>query len=159
MCQSALCLLVKGRVQTEFLPPCLPHVDISEDADDDYVITEGTPVMDSGSTFQGYNAEVNNPSDVAAVLDHSLYLDGVAAATHRIYAYRCKSDSGVIHENFDSDGDEGIGLALLCAMRDTDVKNRLWFVTRTCKPDYQHLGKKRFEHAVATCKDAYDQLV
>ena len=38
------------------------------------------------------------------------------------------------------------------------VVNKLWVVTRYCKPDYGHIGKKRFDHAIAVCRDANSQL-
>jgi hypothetical protein len=89
--------------------------------------------------------------DVSVVLEQSLKLDGIAAATHRIYAYRYKGSGGGINENFDSDGDDP---ELLKAMRDDKILNRTWIVTRLCGPDYNHIGKKRFDHAGQTCSSA-----
>jgi len=58
---------------------------------------------------------------VSVVLEQSLKLDGIAAATHRIYACRYKGSGGAINYNFDSDGDDGVGLQLLRAMQITII--------------------------------------
>ena len=65
---------------------------------------------------------------------------------------------GGVCENFDSDGDYGIGLELLKAMREADICDRLWIATRTCKQDYVHIGKKRFEHSINACTAANTTL-
>ena len=57
-----------------------------------------------------------------------------------------------------TDGDDGIGLELLKAMREANVCDRLWIATRTCKQDYVHIGKKRFEHSINACTAANTTL-
>ena len=151
-------LYVKGQLQTRFLPPCLPTVDITRDDVPQFTITDDNPIQDSGSTFIGYASEVSNVEDVAVVLDQHLQLGGVATASHRMYAYRFRSSKGKILENFESDGDEGVGMELLKAMSEANVSNRVWIATRTCNRDYKHIGKKRFEHVIASCSNANAKL-
>ena len=148
-------LFVKGRLQSRFLTPTLPEVD---DDVPEFTVTESESISDTGSTFKGYAAAITSLDDISAALEQSIQLDGVASATHRIYAYRYKATGGSIHENFDSDNDDGVGLELMKAMSDANVVNKLWVVTRYCKPDYGHIGKKRFDHAIAVCRDANSQL-
>ena len=136
-------LYVKGRLQSKFLTPTLPRVDSADENIPNFTIAIGDKITDGGSTFTGYAADVTNLEDVSVVLEQSLKLDGIAAATHRIYAYRYKGSGGGINENFDSDGDDGVGLQLLKAMRDDKILNRIWIVTRLYGPDYHHIGKAR----------------
>jgi len=114
----------------------------------------GDKITDGGNTFTGYAADVTNLGDVSVFLEQSLKLDGIEAAPHRIYTYRYKGSGGGINENFDSDGDDGVGLRLLKAMRDEKILNRIWTVTGLCGPDYHHIGKTRFSHARQVCNNA-----
>ena len=147
-------LYVKGRLQSKFLPPTLPRVDSADENIPNFTIAIGDKITDGGSTFTGNAAGVTNLEDISVVLEQSLKLDGIAAATHRIYAYRYKGSGGGINENFDSDGDDGVGLQLLKAMRDDKILNRIWIVTRLYGPDYHQIGKARFEHAMQACSNA-----
>ncbi len=124
----------------------------------EYPITKGAPIQDSGSVFTGFAAKVYGIDDVASVLDSSLLMDGVASAAHRMYAYRYEDDKGTIYQNFDSDGDDGVGSEILKAMISEDVRNMIWIATRKCRPDYKHIGAKRFSHATDSCKEASNQL-
>ena len=96
-------LFVKGRLQSRFLTPTLPEVD---DDVPEFTVTESESISDTGSTFKGYAAAITSLDDISAAL------------------------GGSIHENFDSDNDDGVGLELLKAMSDANVVNKLWVVTR-----------------------------
>jgi hypothetical protein len=148
-------LYVKGKIQHKYLPPRIPEVDPDYECTTN--ICTSDPVTDSGSIFLGYAADVQNEQDIAAVLEQSLELAGVASATHRIYAYRYE-DGSCIAENFDSDGDDGIGFQLLKSMRNDEAKHQLWMVTRTCLPEFVHIGKRRFQHATQVCRAAAKHL-
>ena len=78
--------------------------------------------------------------------------------THMIYAYRFTDDSGITTENFCSDGDYGLGLELLKLMRESDNTNVVCVTTRTCSPDYVHLGRKRFQYVRDTATGAIQKL-
>ena len=93
-------IYVKGRLQVKYLPPVLPTVDATDDDLPDITISESDQITDSGSIFKGHAAVVKNPDDVYVALGQSLQVDGVAAATHRVYACRYKANGGVC-ENFD----------------------------------------------------------
>ena len=80
-------------------------------------------------------------------------------ANHLIYAYRIPAPgSNKINQNFDSDGDHGVGLELLKKMQNSNIINCIWFATRTCKPGYQHIGTKRFDHVKNLCEQASKRL-
>ncbi len=149
---------VKGQLQTEFLAPSLPQVDIMDVEAPKYPVTKGSVVQDAGSSFAGFAANIFNLDDVASVLDNALLMDGVATSTHRMYAYRYKDGDGTVYQNFDSDGDDGVGSELLKAMVNDNVLNTIWIATRSCKADYKHIGAKRFTHAISTCKEASGKL-
>ena len=149
-------LYMKGKLQNKYLPPDV-SVDPNYEAQTDISIEASDPVTDSGSIFQGYAAKVSNDPDVASTLEQSLELDGVATATHRIFAFRYDDGHG-INENFDSDGDDGIGLKLLRSMQEDGITNQLWIVTRTCLPNFTHIGNRRFTHAISVCNTAAKKL-
>ena len=75
----------------------------------------------------------------------------VASATHVIYSYRIRQSDGSVLENFDSDGDYGMGLNLLKKMQQKDAVNKLIVTKRSCHPGFAHLGSRRFEHAAEAC--------
>ncbi|KAK2148540.1 hypothetical protein LSH36_492g08019 [Paralvinella palmiformis] len=83
-------LYVKGRLQSKFLTSTLSRVDSADENIPNVTIATGDKITDGGSTFTGYAADVTDIEDVSVVLEQSLKLDGIAAATHRIYAYRHK---------------------------------------------------------------------
>ena len=148
-------LYVKGKLQNKYLPPHL-----RKDPDHEVpanIIETSDSITDSGSIFQGYAAKVSNDSDVAVTLEQSLELDGVATATHRVFAYRYEDGHG-IKENFDSDGDDGIGLKILRSMQEDGVMNQLWIATRRCLLNFTHIGNKRFTHAISVCKTAAKKI-
>jgi len=87
-------LYVKGRLQYKFLTPTLPHVDSADENIPNFTIATRDKITDGGSTFTGYAADVTKLEDVSVVLEQSLKLDGIAAATHRIYAYWHKGSRG-----------------------------------------------------------------
>jgi len=137
-------LYVKGRLQSKFLTSTLSRVDSADENIPNVTIATGDKITDGGSTFTGFAADVTDIEDVSVVLEQSLKLDGIVAATHRIYAYPYKGSGGGINENFGSDGDDGVGLRLLKVMRYDKILNRIWIVTRLYGPDYHHIGKAQF---------------
>ena len=158
-------LVLNGKVQTQYLPDVLPLpalVDEEECGDDPeedvYPIVRGDHVTDGGSTFTGYAADITGIQDLSNVIDRLLLQDGVAEATHRMYAYRFDGGGTNPIENFDADGDDGIGFELLKAMRLEDAINVVWIVTRHCSKKHKHIGRKRFSHAANMAKSAHDIL-
>ena len=152
-------LFLKGKLQTQFTEPVLPYPTISSDSASDCVITESEPTTEGGSSFKGYAANVNSLQDVSMIRTILSLKEDVAIANHLIMAYRfTEGPNNKIVENFSSDGDHGVGLELLKSMKNNHHINYALFATRTCSPDYVHIGKKRFEHVIQVCKDAIDKL-
>ena len=118
-------LYAKGRLQSKFLTSTLPRVDSVDKSIPNFTIDTGDKITDRGSIFTGYATDVTNFEDVSVVLEQSQKLNGIAAATHRIYAYRYKGSGGGINENFDSDIDDGVGLEQLKFMRDDEILTRI----------------------------------
>ena len=150
-------LYVKGNLQTQFVEPILPHVDPNEVLMDTCTIAESDPVSDAGSEFKGYAANVASLHDVSLARQQLLLRDGVANATHLILAYSFDNDDGV-EENFISDRDHGVGMELLKYMRTNDHTNCVLLATRSCSPDFKHLGRKRFDYINETCLEALERL-
>ncbi len=65
---------------------------------------------------KGYAGGVTSLQDVPNILDGLLIRSEIHSATHIIYAYPF-DDGSEIHENFDPDGDYGIGFNLLREMK------------------------------------------
>lgn len=146
-------LYINGSIQRQFLPPSVTR-DITS-LPDDISISDGDEIHDEGSDFRGFVADVTSLSDVGQALDVLVRRQEVASATHVIYAYRIQTSSGGdVIENFDSDGDYGVGLQLLKAMQRQTVVNKLLVATRTCGPNYAHIGQRRFEHVKDVCFSA-----
>ena len=146
-------MYVKGRLQQQYLPPVLPAISTDDEDIPTFNIAASNPITEKGSTFTGYAAEVKSMDDVSVVLDQTLMIDGAADANHRIYAYSINQGRTIV-ENFDSDGDHGIGLELLRKMQEGSVSNKIWITTRKCHSDFSHIGNKRFDHAKAVCAEA-----
>ncbi len=62
-------------------------------------------------------------------------------------------------QNFDSDGDHGVGLHLLRHMQSQKMDNMICVVARDCTSDYSHIGKRRFQHAVTVCEKATNIII
>ena len=144
-------LFIKGTLQRQFLPPTLP--DNTLPANELLNIAESKPIQDSGSIFQGYACEVHTLDDVRDALNQLLRNPNIASSTHVIYAYRCEAG-----DNFDSDGDWGIGYGLFKQMEDDNLDSKLFVVTRKCLPNFKHIGPKRILHSIAACSEANDKL-
>jgi hypothetical protein len=151
-------MYVKGRLQQQYLPPLLPVIPPDDNDVPEFNISASKSITDKGSTSTGYVAKVTCIDDVSAVLDQALLVEGVAEATHRIFAYRIQQGRATV-ENFDSDGDHGIGLELLRKMQDDSITNRIWIATRSCHADFTHIGNKRYEHAKTVCSEASTSLI
>jgi putative IMPACT (imprinted ancient) family translation regulator len=114
-------------------------------------------VTDTGSVFKGYAAGITHEQDVALVLEQCLELEGFATSTHRIVAYGYQHGNNMV-ENFDSDGDDGVGRKMLRAMQEKNITDQIWIATRTCLPNFAHIGNRRFTHAISVCQAASTNL-
>lgn len=146
-------LYINGAIQRKFLRPTIPRELTC--LSDENTVEESDAIEDQGSIFRGFTANVVSLNDVRQTLDTLLRRQEVATASHLIFAYRISCDtSSDILENFESDGDHGVGLSLLKAMQRRDIVNKLFVATRTCKPGYAHIGQRRFDHVSEVCFSA-----
>jgi hypothetical protein len=144
-------LFVDGTLARKFLPPSIPD-ELAAEVDEG-VIKAGDTIGDAGSTFAGYAANVTSQDDVRQIVDSLMRRPEVATATHVIYAYRYTTPAGPI-ANFQSDGDHGVGLRLLKEMQSKNIIDKMLIACRSCSHDYQHIGNRRFDHAIEVCFNA-----
>jgi hypothetical protein len=137
-------LFVKGNLQVKYRPPKIPPPLMNNPS---LELLHGDNVTDSGSTFTGFVAKVTSMQDVSDILQMAKTRPEIAAANHLIFAYRIGQ-----RQNFDSDGDYGVGLHLLHHMQEQDMNNIICIVTRKCTADFTHIGNRRMEHAVKVCE-------
>lgn len=150
-------LYIRNKLQVKYVKPNLPPRPLTSDAPSQ--ITESKEKKDGGSVFHGYCAAAKDIKDVANVRQYLISnKHEVTTATHVIYAYRFESRGKVTHENFDSDGDHGMGFNLLEMMRKNAIVNTICIATRLCNPGFSHIGKKRFVHLQSCCLAAYNTL-
>ena len=152
-------LFVNGKYQSQHQAPKLPALNMDEVIDTDLPdITVSDDISDADSVFTSYAAEVTDMKSVGTAVNWVLLKPRVSSSTHMIYAYRFTDDSGITTDNFCSDGDYGLGLELLKLMRESDNTNVVCVTTRTCSPDYVHLGRKRFQYVRDTAIEAIKKL-
>jgi hypothetical protein len=143
-------LYINGSLDRKFLRPTIPNALTS--IPDDSTLSESDPIEDNGSVFRGFSSSVSSLDDVSQTLDMLMRRHEVASASHVIFAYRILDGvSGDITENFESDGDHGVGLRLLKEMQQEDIVNKLFVATRICNPGYTHIGQRRFDHVKEVC--------
>jgi uncharacterized protein YoxC len=139
-------LMVKGKLQVNYLEPKLPPPQLPNQS---IKVIPSDSTTDSGSTFTGFAARVTSMQEVSDVLELVKSKPEIASATHLMFAYVMGQK-----QNFDSDGDYGVGLHLLRHMRDQKMNNMMCIVARDCEPNYSHIGKRRMQHAVSVCEKA-----
>lgn len=121
-------------------------------------VSHSDVIDEGGNLFQGFAAKVSDMLDVRRSIDALIQKPGLANATHIAYAYAFSDHSQGRTENFQSDGDYGLGLELLRIIQKKNYDNCILMVTRHCSPEYRHIGKRRFEIATSVCNAAYDAL-
>ena len=88
----------------------------------------------SDHIFSVWAAPAINLQGVREGYDTAL-ADGLPAATHAPYALRFKNEDGSITENFESDGDNGAGLALLKFLREKKVTDAAFYISHLDQPN------------------------
>jgi len=149
-------LFVNGNIQKKFLRPVLPT---TATIDTSLKLHIGNSITDSGSSFTGFVARVSSMQNVADILHLAKEKPAIAAANHLIYAYRFGDTEDTIRENFDSDGDYGVGLHLLQHMKTNGITDLIMIVSRNCSAGFTHIGRRRMEHAVKVCEKACEEMV
>ena len=83
------------------------------------------------SSFHGYAARIRSIQDVSGALNMALTIPELASANHLMCAYRF-GDGDKWNQNFDSDGDCGVGLHMLEYMIDNTIDSTILIVARHC---------------------------
>ena len=144
-------LFIKGKERTNYRRPSFHDV-IARANENSEDVASSNIAEESGNSFRAFVASVTSMEEVKAARDKILEIPEVTKATHAIYAYRLKDGP----ENFDSDGDYGMGLALLKSLRSADRGDVFCIVTRVSSRDHERLGRKRFEIIDKVCLQALE---
>jgi hypothetical protein len=114
-------------------------------------------VTEDGSTFMGHSANIEDKSEIPAVMASIMQDRSLATATHNIYAYRISKGLGLYEEGFRDDGEHGAGFKMLKYMQDEDKADCILIVTRWFgnKP----MGPKRFDCILQCADDAAKLLL
>ena len=142
-------LYIGGSLERQYMAQPLPEGMKSFEPN----VETGETVEDSGSVFSGYADRVKNLDEVRGTLDELLSDTKISKCTHVMYAFKIGD-----LQNFDSDGDWGIGSGLLRHLQQVDSDNVMIIATRNCSPNFEHIGKKRIEHSISVCEAALTSL-
>ena len=129
-------LFVENEAVAEVDPSPLPSASAvlegTEDARPSMGSSDERDVSDH--IFSAWAAPANDLQGVREGYDTAL-ADGLSAATHAPYAFRFKNEDGSITENFESDGDNGAGLALLKFLREKKVTDAAVYISHQDRPN------------------------
>jgi hypothetical protein len=144
-------LYLRGSLQTQFLPPALPQSALDDQQPD--IGKSPEHITDCGHTFSGYCAPVTSLDDVSSAVNNVI---ASCPSAHVMFAFRYQDDSGTLRENFESDGDYGVGLEMLRHMREQNTVGYVTIGTRLSTPDSSNIGRKRYDHVFKLCYQAKD---
>ena len=100
-----------------------------------YLSAEGDDIKSFGHSFKASVTRINSLHDIRDAHDNLLHEQAYANATHLSYAYRIVDAAGNIEENFDSNGNSGVGMQILRRLRKESTTDIVCFVAHTCKGD------------------------
>ena len=149
-------LFVNGTVQEKFLARTLPPPTLVGERDAE--LATGDPIPEAGSVFRGFAGKVSSLQDVSDALATTYLRPELSDAKHISYAFRLRDARGATIEDFESDGDFGVGLELLKHPTSKSIFNTVIIAARLSEIGYQHIGSKCFKHCVASCSQAYAKL-
>uniref|UniRef100_A0A0B6ZR41 RWD domain-containing protein n=1 Tax=Arion vulgaris TaxID=1028688 RepID=A0A0B6ZR41_9EUPU len=107
-------------------------------------IFHGETLTDRRSTFQAHLAHVTDKTQIQTVMNKLLENKKIANATHNMFAYRILTDSGVVYQGCDDDGETHAGSRMLHLLQIMDADNVIVIVSRWYGGI--HLGSDRFKH-------------
>ena len=114
-------------------------------------------VHERGSSFAVKCAKATSINDVRALYKAVLLDPAIASASHAIAAYRLNSRDGTVtDEDFNDDGDFGMGRKALDAIQNLQMKNVVVFVVRLFGGT--HLGPKRVQIVEKLVKESLKAL-
>ena len=100
-----------------------------------YLSAEGDDIQSSGHTFKACVTKINSMQDIRDAHDVLLHKYQYANASHLSYAYRIADAAGNVEENFDSNGNSGVGMQILRRLRKENATDAVCFVAHTHKKE------------------------
>ena len=114
-----------------------------------YKLYKGKPVVVEGNTFTAFTRSVSTHSEIRnAYYRMKLMYPGIR---HSVCAYSIPGRDTHYGKDYSDDGDIGCGRALLTAMKDSKINNRVIFVTR--HTGGKKIGAQRFTAMVNAAKN------
>ncbi|KAI9203215.1 ribosomal protein S5 domain 2-type protein [Polychytrium aggregatum] len=108
------------------------------------IVHADEPIVDRKSVFIAHAAAVRNEDEVKRVVETLLQDRRIARATHNIMAYRIVTESGIVRQDNDDDGETAAGQRLQHMLQISDCRNVVVVVTRFYGGI--QLGPARFKH-------------
>lgn len=118
-------------------------------------VVSSDPVTEAGNKFTATAAAVNTYANIRAFYKKVVSVPDCARADHNILGYRFRDKSGLIHEDYQDDGEYGAGRKILGALRDNNIENAAVVVTRLFA---KHVGLRRFSIMENVAIDALRKL-
>ncbi|SJX62508.1 related to YIH1 [Sporisorium reilianum f. sp. reilianum] len=135
---------------TTFLPSSVPPP-----APFSGTLFQTASIIERKSEFIGYAARITSPTQVASVLSRILSDKRVARATHPIInAWVCSTSDGVVHRDYDDDGETAAGGRLAHLLSILELDHVMVVVTRWYGG--VHLGPDRFKLINRAAREALD---
>ena len=107
---------------------------------DEIVTKSAEPIKKNGSEFYAIGSKVNSGESVMNFYQKVCNDPYVASVDRRILVYRFE-ERGKVTENYHDDGEHGAGRRLFKFMRDNQIINAAFIVTRWMG---EHIGPQRF---------------
>lgn len=108
------------------------------------VFSSENELVDRKSMFVAHVAAINDKDQVEQVMNQLLEVPRIAKATHNIMAYRYTTSDGILHQDYDDDGESAAGGRLMHMMQVCDCMNVVCVVSRWFGG--VQLGADRFRH-------------
>lgn len=105
----------------------------------------GEPIADRKSKFVAHMARVHSLDEVFEVVNYLRRQRHIACAAHpTIWAYRFTDENGVLHQDYDDDGEHGASVKMMFLLHQLNVDGYVVIVTRWWGGIL--LGPDRFKH-------------
>lgn len=118
-------------------------------------VVSSDPVTEAGNKFTATAAAVNTYANIRAFYKKVVSVPDCTRADHNILVYRFRDKSGLIHEDYQDEGEYGAGRKILGALRDNNIENAAVVVTRLFA---KHVGLRRFSIMENVAIDALRKL-
>lgn len=122
---------------------------------DEIVTKSAEPIKKNGSEFYAIGSKVNSGESVMNFYQKVCIDPYVASVDSRILVYRFE-ERGKVTENYHDDGEHGAGRRLLKYMRDNQIINAAFIVTRWMG---EHIGPQRFTIMESLVNEVANQIL